>query len=78
MARKLDAVVASAGEEAGKTYEQGREQTRATVRDFDQKIDTAGDDATKSKLRIDRKQFIHYAVLPFDALTDAVLAGLDK
>ncbi|MGO8750123.1 MAG: protein kinase domain-containing protein [Thermoguttaceae bacterium] len=78
LVRKLDAAVASAGEEAGKIYEQGREQTRATVRDFDQKIDTAGDDATKSKLRIDRKQFIHYAVLPLDALIDEVLAGLDK
>ena len=76
--RKLDAAVAARGEEMTKLYEQGREQTRSTLREFDEKIDAATDEATKSRLRIYRTQVTHYAAFPLDAALHTIVAGLEK
>jgi hypothetical protein len=76
--KKLDAAVADHGEEAVQLYEKGRGQTRATIRDFEAKIESATDEADKSKLKIDRRQVGNYVLFPFDVAVDAVLAGLDR
>ncbi len=75
---RLDAAVAAHGAEAVKLYEQGREATRAVASDFDAKAASATDEATRAKLKIDRRQVAAYAVFPFDDAVQAILAGMDR
>lgn len=74
---KLDAAVAAHGEAAVKLYEQGREQTRARLKQFDVRLES-GDEATKAKARINRRKITEYAQFPFDTAVESVLAGLDR
>jgi eukaryotic-like serine/threonine-protein kinase len=75
---KLDAAVAEHGEAAKKLYEQGRTQTRDKVKQFDARIESAPDEATGAKLRIERRQVTPFAQFPYDAALQIVLAGLDR
>jgi hypothetical protein len=74
---RLDAAVASLGEPALKLYEQGRDETRAKIKQLDTEIQSA-DEAAKARLRIKRRQVSSYAQFPFDAAVESVLAGLDR
>jgi len=74
---KLDAVVASHGDAAVKLFEQGREETRTKLKQFDARLES-GDEAAKARLRIDRRKITEYAQFPLDAAVEGVLAGLDR
>jgi hypothetical protein len=75
---RLDTAVAAHGAGAVKLYEQGREATRTIARDFDAKAAAATDEATRAKLKIDRRQVTAYAVFPFDEAVQAILVGMDR
>ncbi len=75
---QLDAAVAQHGYDARQAFEQGRAAVKKVVADFDNRIATADTDATASRLRIDRRQLVHYASFPFDAEVARILAGLDQ
>jgi hypothetical protein len=74
---KLDAAVGALGEAAVKLYEQGRDQTRAKLKELDTQIEAANA-ANQAKLRMYRRQIGSYAQFPFDAAIESVLAGLDR
>jgi len=74
----LDAAVEKHGDEARRAYKEGRDQSRAVSKDFDQKIADATTDADKIKYKIDRRQPVHYAVFPFDQFVRQICAGLDQ
>lgn len=75
--QRLDGAVAALGEEAQKAYEQGRARTRKVSGDFDRQLDEAPDEASKLKLRVDRRQLPYYASFPFDEWAQRILSGLD-
>lgn len=75
--KRLDDAVAACGDEAERLYEQGRAKTRSTAREFDKQHDAAADEATRLKLRVDRRQLFHYVSFPFDQAAQGILAGLD-
>ena len=74
---KLDAAVEAHTSEAGRLYREGRTRTQQVIADFDQRIAT-GDDATKSRLRVERRQSTRYASFPYEEATQRILAGLDQ
>jgi len=74
---RLDAAVASLGDAAVRLYEQGRDATRAKVKQIDTRMATS-DAANQAKLRIHRRQIASYAQFPFEAALDSVLSGLDR
>jgi len=73
----LDAAVAAHGPEAGRSYRQGRDQTRSIVQQFDQRILTE-DEAAQARLRVERRQPRSYASFPYDEAAQKTLAGLDE
>jgi serine/threonine-protein kinase len=75
---KLDAAVAAHGKEAQKLYDQGREETRRTIEKFDTAAAEATDEATRAKLRVDRRQLTRYAAFPFEEIIQQILAGLEQ
>lgn len=75
---QLDSAAASLGVDASQQYQQGRDVALGVLQDFDKRIAAAGDDATLSKLRVERRQIGHYAPFPFDDATRRVLGGLDQ
>jgi hypothetical protein len=75
---KLDAAVAAHGDAARKLYEQGRNQTREMVKQFEARIESAADEATRARLRIERRQVSSFVQFPYDAALADVLAGLDR
>jgi 3-methyladenine DNA glycosylase Tag len=74
---KLDAAVGDLGEAALKVYEQGRDETRATLKQIEAETESA-DEAAKARLRIKRRQIGSYSQFPFDAAVESVLANLDR
>jgi len=76
--KRLDDAVMAHGEEAGRFYEQGRAKTQSTAREFDKQHDAATDEATKLKLRVDRRQLPNYVSFPFDQAAQKILAELDQ
>ncbi len=58
-------------------YRQGREQSRAKLRDYDEKMKVA-DEGDQARLRLERRQLGHYAEFPFDQESQTVLGGLDR
>ncbi|NUQ65994.1 MAG: serine/threonine protein kinase [Pirellulales bacterium] len=75
---QLDSTVAALGNEAAEQYNQGRSSARLVMEEFDKKITAAADAATLSKLRVDRRQIVHYASFPFDTAAQQILDGLDR
>jgi hypothetical protein len=75
---KLDGTIAAQGDAAKKLYEQGRAQTRTMAKQFEARIESAPDEATQARLRIERRQITSYAQFPYDAAVQGVLAGLDR
>ena len=73
----LDAAVAAHGQEAGRSYREGRDQTRSIVQQFDQRILTE-DEAAQARLRVERRQPRSYASFPYDEAAQKTLAGLDE
>ena len=76
--QKLDAAVAALGDAAAVYYEQGRAHAGRLLKDFDDQIRAAPDDAKKSRLERERLQLAHYTVFPFDAAAKSVLDGLER
>ena len=76
--QKLDAAVAAHGPDAEQLYRQGRNQSRDVVQRFDALIGEAKSDATASKLRVQRRQLVHYASFPFDQSAQRIMDGLDR
>jgi len=74
---KLDAAVDAHGLEARRHYQRGRDQTRRTLQEFDQRI-LAGNEATQARLRVERRNVNSYTSFPYDEAVDRILAGLDK
>jgi len=75
---KLDAAVASHGDDAQGRYEAGRAKSRAIVADFERRIAGALAEAAIAKLKVERRRLVHYAAFPFDQTTRQILAGLDQ
>ncbi|MDZ7618914.1 MAG: caspase family protein [Patescibacteria group bacterium] len=75
---QVDAAVALHGYDARQAFEQGRAAVKKVVADFDNRIANADSDATASRLRIDRRQLVHYAAFPFEAEVARILVGLDR
>ncbi len=74
---QLDGVVAALGGELAQWYEQGRSLSRDVMHEFDRKMTESRDDATLSRLRVERRQIAHYAAFPFDSATRRILSGFD-
>lgn len=74
----LDAVVAKAGTDAQRHYEQGRAKSRAIAADFDKRSAAAVSGADKAKLKIERRRMVHYVDFPYDPIVRRILAGLDQ
>jgi serine/threonine-protein kinase len=75
---KLDATVAALGSEAQQLYRQGRSKTLAGIEGFDKGIASTTDDATRARIRIERRQLARYASFPFEKAAQKILAGLDQ
>jgi serine/threonine-protein kinase len=76
---KLDAALAALGDAAVQTYEQGRSMSRKIADDFDAKLaDPNLDEATRSKIRIERRLLNRYVPFPFEASVKSILDGLDR
>jgi len=74
----LDAAVASQGEQARRLYELGRKEARIALEGFDKGIATSKDAATRSRLRVERRQVRRYATFPFEDWVEQILAGLNR
>jgi serine/threonine-protein kinase len=74
----LDAAIAAHGAQAEKRYEQGRQRTQKKVAEFDQLAAQTRDEATLSKIKVERRQLSKYVEFPFDKLAEPVLAGMDE
>jgi hypothetical protein len=74
---QLDAAVVAHTAEAGQLYQQGRTETQQVAAEFDRGM-AAGDDATKSRLRIERRQLTRFAPFPYSEAAKRILAGLDQ
>lgn len=76
---QLDAAAAQWGASAIQAYEQGRSKTRSTVQQFDQQMaDPNTDEATRIRLKIERRQLSHYAAFPFDLSAQQIQASMEK
>jgi uncharacterized caspase-like protein len=75
---RLDAAAAAHGPAAAELYAQGRQQVRGLLGDFDAKIAAAPDEATKVRLRIDRRQVGNLVPFPLEAAVEGLLNGLDR
>jgi hypothetical protein len=76
--QRLDAAVAAHGAAAGPLYQEGRDATQAVFQDFETRIASTDDAATKAKTQIDRRNIRNYAEFPFDAALQSVLSQLDQ
>ncbi|NLY00288.1 MAG: protein kinase [Rhodopirellula sp.] len=74
---RLDSAVEALGAEAVQRYEEGRALARDVMREFDTKIAESNDNATLSKLRVERRQIGHYAVFPFDSAAQEILRSVE-
>lgn len=76
---RLDAAVSAHGDAAVRFYEQGRSSTQSKARAFDQQINDANlDEATRKRLKIERRQLPNYVSFPYDGIAQQILAGLEK
>lgn len=75
---KLDAAVTERGLEAQRLYEQGRAETHTALDSLDNAMAEAKDEATRARLRIERRQLTRYATFPFREISQGILAGLDR
>lgn len=75
---KLDAAVASLGAESQQLYERGRAGTRKGIEGFDKGIANATDEATRAKIRVERRQLPRYTSFPFNEAAQKILAGLNQ
>ncbi len=75
---KLDATVTALGAESRQFYEQGRARTRSGIEGFDKGITNATDEATRAKIRVERRQLSRYSSFPFDKAVQKILDGLDQ
>lgn len=76
--KRLDDAVAAHGEAAVRSYEEGRQKTKAGVQEFDKQLQNELSEAAKLKLRVERRQLPYYASFPFDDAARQILAGLDQ
>lgn len=76
--QQVDAAVSAHGEPVEQLYQQGRQQARKVIEDFDARIASADSDALKGRLRIERRQLGSYAAFPFEAAVQSILAGLER
>ena len=74
----LDAAVSKHGESMRSCYQQGRSQVQDIVRHFDEDAEAATDDAAAAKIKINRRQILHYARFPIESMVQRCLAGLDR
>ncbi|MCC6124571.1 MAG: protein kinase [Pirellulales bacterium] len=74
----LDAAIDAQGPEAKNAYVLGRANARKILDEIDRKIAAAGDEAERSRLKIERRQLAHYVEFPFDQAIRGILAGIDK
>ena len=70
--------MAAHGDAAKRVYEQGRNRTRETVKQFEARLESAADEATGAKLRVERGKVTSFAQFPYDAAIQLVLADLDR
>ncbi|MGQ9574044.1 MAG: protein kinase domain-containing protein [Thermoguttaceae bacterium] len=75
---RLDAAAAAHGERMAQHYQSGRDRMRRLLEDFDARIAAAPDEATRSRLRIDRRQVSNFMSFPFDTARKMILDGLDR
>jgi len=75
---KLDAAVAAHDAEAGRFYDQGRQQSETVAADFDQRIAAAEDEAEAKMLKVQRRLVTPYCSFPLDKFSRKILAGLDQ
>ena len=74
----LDKTLTSHGRSAQECYERGRTQTRTVLNRFAQDTETAENDAVVVKIKVERRQLVHYASFPVDFVADQCLKGLDR
>jgi tRNA A-37 threonylcarbamoyl transferase component Bud32 len=75
---KLDAAVDAIGAESRQLYEEGRKKTRTKIEEFDKGIANARDEATRARIRIERRQLPRYISFPFRQAVQTVLASMDQ
>ncbi|MCS7305858.1 MAG: protein kinase [Thermoguttaceae bacterium] len=76
---QLDGAVSQWGAAAMQTYEQGRSKTRSVAKQFDQQIaDPNADEASRLRLKVQRRQLAQYATFPFELMTQQILASMEK
>ncbi len=76
--QQLDRAVAARGPHAVEIYEQGQERARGMLRDLVIRIETAPDETTKSRLRVERRLPASAAPFPFDESLRAVLESANR
>lgn len=75
---RLDTTVGQWGDSAVRFYEQGRAKTRSIAHNFDQQIaDPNADEATRLRLKIERRQLPNYVSFPYDLISQQILAGIE-
>lgn len=74
----LDAAIGDCGRQAEQCYQQGRRQTQAVLDRFAHDAALAEDGAAIAKIKVDRRQLVHYASFPMASITEHCLAGLDR
>lgn len=74
---KLDEAIKAHHPKAKEFYYQGRDQSRAKLRDFDEKIKGASE-VDQARLRLDRRQLGNYAEFPYDQEVQTLLGGMDQ
>jgi serine/threonine-protein kinase len=74
----LDAAVADRGAEAKSFYQAGRDHSAAIVDKYDKQLTGSEDSAVAARVKVERRQLVHYAAFPFETYSQQVLDGLDK
>ncbi len=74
----LDAAVTDHGSDADRFYQQGRDHSRDIVIDYENKLANSQARDDISRLKVDRRQLVHYAAFPQEKFAKEVLAGLDQ
>ncbi len=74
----LDAAVARHGPDAQRSYEEGREKSRAIDDEFNKKIAAAESEGAAIKMKYDRRSVVQFVDFPYVQAAQQILNGLDQ